>query len=323
MGPGEIAEFAMESEARRAIYPCSFIDERDGKNWDANVQREHRLALAGWYRAFSPELAEQALSQIRVRGCYTAGGVRVNYRVDGTVKSGHWDTSSGNAALNIEVTMQAIGGLPRALRPSEVRGLVMGDDLLLWLYFDRSVDPGAYAAAISAAEHRLGIHPVRGLFADVLCASFCSLGFHRTAEGRLVALPKLGRCFAKLFWTVTPLNGRDPRRMASTVAHAFYPAFHSYGPMRSFLKHHMQVPPLEVDVSEALPYVLREHQLPECSGINWAESLIVKYGLPPDVLSDMTDILTSTPVGVVHHPAVDIMIEQDASDPPDRRGVLC
>lgn len=323
MDPVAIGAFATESENRRASYACSFIDERDGKNWDANVQREHREALAEWYGQISKELREQALQQIKVRGRYTKGRVRVTYVVDGTVKSGHWDTSSGNGILNLEVTMQAMASLPAGLRPVEVRGLIMGDDLILWLFFGHKVCPLTYRDAINAAEQRLGIHPVRGIFGDLLNASFCSMGFYRTSDGSYVALPKVGRCLAKLFWTVTPRAGRDPARLASSIAHAFMPAYHGYRPMRLFLRHHMKVPPLEFsDSIGTFSYVLREFQLPLTNNVLWHECHAVKYGLPPDALDDMQELLDSCPVGVIDHPVVNAMIQQDMSDPPDRRGLL-
>lgn len=322
MSPAEIGEFATESENHRAGFKQSFLDERDGKNWDANVQREHREALADWYAEFSTKLSTMARAQIKVTGKYTKNGVKIGYTIDGTVKSGHWDTSSGNGALNLEITTQAIVRLPVDVRPVEVRGLIMGDDLLLWLYFDRKVSAQAYAVAINTAEQELGIHPVRGIFDDVLQVSFCSMGFYRTTDGGVVALPKLGRMFAKLFWTVTPLQGRCPARLASSIAHAFLPTYNSYRPMREFLKHHMKVPPLEENCMGSYSYVLRDFELPRVDGILWHECNVIKYGITPDSLDQMEEMLERCPTGVIQHPVVDIMIQQDTSDPPDRRGVL-
>ncbi len=321
MSPAELGAFATACEQKRAAHVMSFIDERDGKNWDANVQLEHREALAEWYREFSPALSAQAKAQITVKGNARVG-VKITYDVSGTVKSGHWDTSSGNGALNLEVTIQAILGMPPELKPAAVWGMVLGDDLLLWLYFDRLVEPAQYVAAINKAEATLGIHPVRGLFHDVLNVSFCSMGFYWTNRGQLVAVPKIGRCFGKLFWTVTPLAGRDPQRLASTIAHAFYPTYSGYRPMRQFLKHHMKVAPIETNIDGSLPYVCREFEMPALAGVNWIEGNIVKYGIPPDALADMDQILEECPVGVVDHPVVNQLITQDLSDPPQRRGVL-
>lgn len=325
MNLAEVARFATESEALRGSYKCSVLDERDGKNWDANVQTVHREALAEWYSLIHPTLAKVARANIQVRGTYRKGDFRLTYDVNGTVKSGHFDTSSGNGALNLEVTISAILGLPTKLRPAAVRGLVMGDDLLLWLYFDQVVDFKEYAAAIAALEAGLGIQPVRGLFDNVLNVSFCSLGFYWSHEG-LVAVPKLGRTFAKLFWTVTPLQGRDPARLASTIAASFYPLFHEYAPMREFLRHHMKAPPLEKElVDEHMPYlswIAGEQSLSALSGVHWDSGNQVKYGLLSGTLGDMPDVLNDCPTGLVSHPAVDIMLQQDLSDPPERRGCL-
>lgn len=324
MTPEDLGQFAVESERERANWVDSFLDERDGKNWDANVQTAHRQALVEWYREISQTLYDVASKNIQVKGKYRNKSFKLVYEIDGTVKSGHFDTSSGNGALNIEVTAQAIAGLPKELRPRLVRGLIMGDDLLLWLYFDIVVDPQAYLNAINQLEAKLGINPVRGLFRDVLNVSFCSLGFYHTNTG-IVAVPKLGRVFAKLFWTVTPLMGRDPARLASTIAHSFYPTYHQYRPMREFLKRHMDVAPLEVDqrtwAPSTIPYVCREFGLPRGDGVHWASGNEVKYGLCAGTLEDIGEVLEMGP-GIVQHDVVDIMLREDMSDPPDRRGVI-
>jgi len=325
MTPKQIAAFATAAEIRRSSFPYSFLDERDGKNWDANVQSCHRHALADWYGEVNPLLGELARRGISVRGRYRQGDALITYEVEGTVKSGHWDTSSGNAALNIEVTVRAITSLPLAIRPTEVRGLVMGDDLLLWLFFDSPVEPKDYAAAINKAERALGIDPVRGIFSDVLYVSFCSMTFYWTCNGSLAIVPKMGRTLAKLFWTVTPLQRRDPTRFASTIAHAFYPMYHGFQPMREFLKHHMHAPPLEMGDfnGEGLPYVMRTSEIPRWEGVHWLEGNLAKYDLLPGTLEEMPAILAAVgAAGSVKHPAVDLMIEADMSDPPERRGVL-
>jgi hypothetical protein len=319
MAPHDVADFALESERLRAHYVDSFLDERDGKNWDANVQLCHREALAEFYGRVDSRLQAVATASMRVDGRYCNGNTRIDYHVDGTVKSGHWDTSSGNGALNIEVTAQATASLPVRLRPVRIRALIMGDDLLIWCYFDRRIDPQEYCDAMNCKERELGICPERGVFRDVLNVSFCSSGFYWTKTGSLVFVPKLGRTFGKLFWTVTPLNGRDPQRIASTIAHAFYPALHSYRPMRHFLRHHMKVPPIEVDPSEYQFYIGRWS--PRWEGVQWHEGNIVKYGLLPGTLDDITECLTA-PAVMVNHPAVNVMLRQDNADPRDRRGVL-
>lgn len=322
MNPEEISDFAHECELQRAGWACTLIDERDGKNWDANVQTVHRRALADWYGEIDPTLKMVADANIAVKGTYHWGQFSLRYAIDGTVKSGHFDTSSGNAALNLEVTAQAIAMLPGHLRPKEVRGMVMGDDLLQWLYFDQVIPPKEYCETVSALERELGIHPVRGLFSDIRHVSFCSMGFYTGSHG-VAAVPKIGRMLAKLFWTVTPLNGRDPRRLASTIAHSFYPLYHTYGPMRAFLKEHMKAQPLDCDLTDFMPYILKKNTATwrRAQGINWNDNHVVKYGLCAGVLEDMEELVSEF-TGIIQHPVVDIMLKEDQSDPPGRRGVL-
>lgn len=318
-----ISQFATESEALRARYACSVIDERDGKNWDANVQKPHRLAIAALYESIGGKSwADYVRTGIAVSGSYRdKSGVKVTYHVDGTVKSGHGDTSCGNGFLNREITIQAVVSLPRHLRPVRVRGLIMGDDYIGWLYFDKAVDWQELVRELNKAEAMLGIHPERGLFRQLEHASFISLGFYRGHDGvTFVALPKLGRLFSRLFWTVTDLRGRDARRLASGVAQSFYPLFSTCPAMRDFLKYHMQEPPL--GVSDCNHYYewdkigLKRLPVP----INWDENTVLKYGFP---ISEVTiPIQGAQGCGLLDNYLVREMLREDQSDPAQRRGVL-
>lgn len=321
MDHAEMGDFMTQAENRRRLFSCTWIDERDGKNWDSNIQREHREGACDFYEKLDPVLSRWARAGVAVKGCFRSKfGTSIRYEVDGTVKSGHFDTSSMNGATNREVTMQAVVGLPNTLRPIEVMGLVMGDDYLAWLYFDMEVDPNALRDALDEQESLLGIVPERGLFQDVRNASFISLGLYRSVDGHVVCVPKLGRMFYKLFWTTADLQARDPRRLASGVAAAFYPLYQTYPPARMFLKYHMRVPPLGVNDLE--PYYrwaeLGLTRLPHV--VNWAENHLVKYGLDSLVL-DLTTVLGGEQTaGLCHSEIVDRMYREDVSDPCDRRG---
>lgn len=321
MSHAAIGEFATESERIRKQYKWSVIDERDGINWDSSIQTPHRGAVATAYGDVSPKLSTHALGSIKVKGSalFRDQGVKIFYEVDGTVKSGHWDTSVGSSLLNREVTIAAIIKLPDHLKPKYVRGLVMGDDLIVWLYFDRVVDPTELRQALTANERALGIDPVRGLFDDLRYASYISLGFYKTINGTYLALPKVGRMFAKLFWTVTPLQGRDPRRLAAGVAKQFLPLYASWPPMRQFLKHHMQVEPIE---AHNVFYDFQEMGLKRISDpIPWEENHLVKYGAIASALN-LDEWMEGQGAGLAHHPAVAEMYVTDVADPCDRRGVL-
>lgn len=319
MAHDDISQFVTRAEEERRKYPDSVIDERDGKNWDANVQVCHREALINVYQQLDRSLAAHARSGIRVRGGISIDDVTIRYVVNGTVKSGHPDTSSGNGALNREVTMQAITSLPDHLRPVAVWGLVMGDDYIAWLYFSHRVCRLELCAALNAAEAALGIVPERGLFEDIRHASFISLTFYRGVRGGVIALPKIGRLLSGLFWTVTPLMNRDPTRLASGIAAAFYPLYNTCDFMRKFLRHHMRVPPLEM--TEYLPFYqwaeVGLRRLPE--PINWREEHLIKYGADVTLLDfDLPDDYA----GLAQHPVIDAIIAQDLSDPCDRAGCV-
>lgn len=316
-----IGEFVTESERLRQYYTYSVIDERDGANWDANVQRSHRHAVVDCYEAIDKELGRVARDAIKVRGHYrdVESGTRVAYVVDGSVKSGHWDTSCGNSFLNRDISIRAAVMLNP--RPVLVRGMVMGDDYLAWLYFDQEVDLADIRRQLDSLERELGINPVRGLFSDVRCVSFISLTFYRTASEKYLALPKVGRMFAKLNWTVTDLKGRDPRALASGIARSFLPIYHGWAPMRAFLRHHIQVAP-----DGCLDVFLDWHKNSmkkalKGDAICWEENHLVKYGSWALAL-EPHEWPKEQGAGLVHDPLVDLLYAVDVSDPDSRPGVI-
>ncbi len=323
MNHDAIGQFATESEAIRVKFAFSCLDERDGKNWDANVQVCHRHALINIYESIDAAFGAYAREGVTVSGRFRQrGGGCLAYRVAGTVKSGHFDTSVGNGMLNREVSAQALASLPEPYRPRMVRGLIMGDDYLAWLYFDSEVNLAELRRRLDEAESSLGIHPERGLFLDVRCVSFISLTFYVANEGQVVALPKIGRMLCRLFWTVTDLQGRDPRRLAASVAQAFYPLYSTFPLMRSFLKHHMQLKPLEFSDWEQRkqPFKWWEMTSRLPSPIDWRQNHLVKYG-PVGLLLDEVELPTGPQgAGLAHSKIVDYVYQVDAADPQDRFG---
>jgi hypothetical protein len=314
-----ISEFATVSERLRTDFVDSVIDERDGVNWDSNIQIPHRMAICKVYEQLDKKLADHARSGIEVRGTFRSkDGVFLRYNINGTVKSGHPDTSSGNGLGNREVSAQAIVRLPLSLRPTKVRALVMGDDYIAWLYFAQRVDRKQLHAALDAAESAFGILPERGLFDDLRHASFISLTFYRTIYNTYIALPKVGRLMCGLFWTVTPLEGRDPARFASGIAHSFYPLYSTLPFMRTFLKAHMTVPFL--DICDDHYYAWAEvRQMRLAAPINWTEEHLIKYG-PVAALYDLK--MPDGLAGLAYDPVVEMIYRTDVADPIDRLGCV-
>jgi hypothetical protein len=276
--------------------------------------------LIAVYEQLDEGLAQHATAGINVQGKFAGfGEVRVNYSVEGTVKSGHPDTSCGSGALNREISTQAILNLPMHLKPVRVRALIMGDDYLAWLYFEHPVDAVAVKAALDQEEAKLGIHPERGLFVDIRNASFISLGFYVCVDGTIAALPKVGRLLSRLFWSVTDPCGRPMERLAAGIAEAFYPLYCTYPLMRSFLGHHMKAAPMRGLAEHIYRWnIVGTNRLR--SPINWTENHLVKYGdwavaLPVELELDGY-------FGLCHHPAVSQIYTIDTADPADRLGCV-
>jgi hypothetical protein len=317
MNHEQIGDFATLAEAERGKWVYSHIDERDGKNWDANIQVPHKTALYEIYDALDPRFGAFARRGLEVKGSYKRRNVCIKYRVRGTVKSGHFDTSSGNGFLNREISIQAILALPAHHRPSAVRALVFGDDYLAWHYFNQEVGVEEFMLELNRAERALGIEPERGIFADIRHASFISLTIYIAVDGRCVALPKIGRLLARLMWTTKPLQGRDPKALASGIAQSFWPLYRTYPPLRDFLKHHMQVAPSGDYVGPFYQWL--EHCMTRLPApINWAENHMEKYG-PIESMLDMPTLLSGPQTAaLVNDPIVNMMYRIDVSDPGDR-----
>lgn len=296
-------------------------DERDGKNWDANIQKPHKDLLFEQYSKLNPQLLEHAMHGLDVKGVSNPkDGPKIMYFVMAPVKSGHKDTSSGNAFLNIVLSVDGVLKLPRRLRPKRLRALIIGDDYVAWLYYDREIDWQELYDELNKMEATLGIQPVRGLFDDLRRVSFASLAFYLAKDGTYVAKPKIGRMLTGLFWTCTPLAGRCPKGIARGIAHAFYPTYSTYSPMRAFLRHHMQVSPdLSWDRDDYLKWserLLSKQSVP----IDWNQNHLIKYG--PESLLLQLDFAENQGAGLHHDHIVDIMAEIDCSDPTISRGAV-
>jgi hypothetical protein len=168
--------------------------ERDGKSWDATMQRFHHDLKMRVYRAYSRELAEFVDRGFVATGMAGFPDGVLRYRINGTVKSGHNDTTLGNSLINAMIALEAC-----CILGIEAEILVAGDDLLI----ATAVDP----SQLSAIEATFGIVPDARVFRDYIDVSFIS-GCWLRADGGFKFCPKLGRLFAKLWWTVQPPSAR-------------------------------------------------------------------------------------------------------------------
>lgn len=193
------------------LYPNAYFYERDGKNWDATMQDKH-FDLK--YLAFSvaePEFLAFTRACFDVRGTAKnlRGGDKIKYRLCGTVKSGHNDTSSGNSLINAMIIFEAM-----KLRGLKGRIIVNGDDCLVVLDRKIRVDE------LSDLEKAMGIVPEARVFERWQDVSFLSGIWAPTGDvvHPYAFIPKPGRLLARCFWTVQTMSKKQMQTWAHDVA---------------------------------------------------------------------------------------------------------
>jgi hypothetical protein len=174
--------------------------ERDGVSWDARQQLHHFL-MKYMLCACLPDLVRFMQSCVVVRGNARTGHnlleFAVRYVLDGTVKSGHNDTSFGNSLVNALVLIQSFRGCPH-----NIRILVMGDDCLVAVYGDFDEH------RIANEERACGIDPEYRAFHDYRDVSFASGIWYPTVDGYIFG-PKLGRLLRRLGATTASVSPKQ------------------------------------------------------------------------------------------------------------------
>jgi hypothetical protein len=160
--------------------------ERDGKAWDATMAEFHMRFKTPYYELI-PGLSEFARESFTVT-CYGGRAAKYTYKLCGTTKSGHNDTTLGNSIVNAAIAANAC-----ILLGLRARIIVAGDDLLAKVSWTTS-------DALAELEAQHGITPKAACHRNVESASFISGCFMRCGD-RLRFGPKPGRLLAKLFWT--------------------------------------------------------------------------------------------------------------------------
>lgn len=203
VGSGRNAKFLAEWPGM-CPFDCAVYYERDGKNWDATMSAEHHRVKIELMRSCAPPMAEFVDTCFRVKAIYRNAKTRAvafRYTLNGTVKSGHNDTTSGNTIVNLII-------VSNAMRDLGFRGrcIATGDDLLVQL------DPSSCAArsdlsqvcsALLKREAMYGIKPEGRCFHDIEDSTFVSGRWVRDGVVHRF-LPLMGRLVARLWWTVKP-----------------------------------------------------------------------------------------------------------------------
>jgi hypothetical protein len=207
---------AVASTQRPTFYEC------DGKNWDSTMSEQHMRFKEPFYRRV-PGLYEFARACFTVRGTVGRGDGRFRYKIVGTTKSGHNDTTLGNSIVNASIKVCAM--LTAGLRGHII---VAGDDALIVVEGDEWC-----AEDLASVERKLGIVPVAAKLTDYRAVSFISLCFLRTCDG-FVAAPKPGRLFARLGWTVKNVAAKKRGDYLHSLACGLAPYYRGSVVMRQY-----------------------------------------------------------------------------------------
>lgn len=295
-------DFALWMQNTRARYQRPMYYERDGKNWDATMQRQHHELKKRLYTLVGPRFVEFVDECFRVKFTCRSRSGNLRYWLTGTVKSGHNDTTLGNSVINLCIAYSA-------LRLCGLRGsiLVAGDDLLI------VVDGDFDEHGLASVEATFGIVPEYRKFSshlDVAFVSGCWLG-----DQELVFVPKLGRLLARLWWTVHPPS----QRRLDSYRHSIIAGFATCRDLpiyRAFLSSH--------DANAPLMPVDKRHRF--VFGVSgkcddpWG-AIMTKYELSRAEIADFEALLLALRGERVflRHPVVDKINAVDLADLADRR----
>lgn len=292
--------------------PGAWFYERDGKNWDATQGVEHYRLKRRCYELLDSTTLEVLDQSFRVTcATRTAEGMFV-YLLDGTMKSGHADTTVGNSIVNFLVTYQAL--LDCGLYEADI--IVAGDDCLVAL--PRDFDE----AQLRAAESACGIVPESRKLRSHVDVSFISGVWCENTPGTLAFVPKPGRLLARLFWTVNFPSLRQLDAFRHSIVAGLQ---HSCGGMPvigAFLKANDVSGAGLIETGKRMAYVFKSAVVYDRDTImRW---FCARYGIGPGDISDVETLLLGVTgrVGVVKHGILDRICEVDLADLADRELVL-
>lgn len=282
--------------------------ERDGKNWDATMNRTgHELKLACYaLTSVTRDCLDFIDSGYAVTGVHLSDQGRLKYSLVGTTKSGHNDTTLANSIINAAIAFEACVALGLE---SDI--LVCGDDLLVAVRGDFDHH------ALALAERSFGIIPVYAKFRDYRHVSFISGCWMRRSRGGFAFVPKPGRLLARLFWTVKPPSAKDLRAYVNGVVDGLANSCGSMPIIGAFLRAHR---------TGTVSIASKRY-------MNFATSSVVevardefcsRYGLPLDSVEPTESLLGSLAgmVGLFSCPVLERILECDLCDVGVRADVV-
>jgi len=286
-------------------YPKAMFYERDGKSWDATMNRKHH-EFKKWCYRFADEKVLEAIDEgFSVKGCgvYRKGyaSTTLAYTLVGTTKSGHNDTTLGNSLVNAAIAYEAMSNLG-------LRGdiIVAGDDLLI------VVDGDFDEHALANEESALGITPEYAKFSDYLDVSFISGIWFRDALNKFTFTPKPGRLMRKLFWTVNPPTKKNRDTYMKSIVVGVRSVVGDMPIINKFLEIHE---PEKGEVKQS-QYV---HLVGRGVG-DISEDFKRKYGVTQQEIDSANAFLENNRghVGIIVHPVIDKIVNIDLADVHER-----
>lgn len=296
-GPG-FAGWAKEALRRRSD---AHFYERDGANWDSTMGEHHFELCMGIYSIAGGDLVAYLRRAYTTTQSFRNGRSYLSWRVRGTRRSGHNDTTISNSLVNAGIIASVCGQM--RLRASII---VTGDDALV------AVEGPFDAAEFARLERSHGINPEYRQFRSIYDVSFVSGYWWPGVDGYVFA-PKPGRLLQRLFWTVKDVPLKRRRDFITAVARGLLPTCHSLPIIGIFLRVHV--------ITECAPkFKFNFDDAPQHCSTDIYEHFADRYGVSVVDLRDVEDLIVRAgPVpGLLRHWVVDAIIEKDCGELSER-----
>lgn len=290
-----------------ASNPNTHFYERDGKNWDSTMQRPHLELRLAAYACAGDDFARFVRAGFDVKGKVPRSGLA--YRLRGTVKSGHNDTTLGNSIVNGGIIVEVMWALGLT---GDI--IITGDDALVAISGD--FDEHCFARH----EATFGIVPEYRKFTNPMDVSFISGVWFPSSPSHWAFVPKPGRLLARLFWSVRPPSERARQRYLNSIVLGLRPSCQALPVIAAFLDAHF-------DAAAGTGGVVVDKRLDVWAAGHYQVNPVVlraafcsRYGLTDFQVADAEGLLSSCHglIGLVSHDTLDRIMAVDLADVRDR-----
>jgi hypothetical protein len=289
-------------------YSNPMFYERDGENWDATQNARHFAAKLLLYEVAGRDFVNYMSSAYRVNGTlYSKNKVdAIRYTMNGTVKSGHVDTSIGNGLVNALISATCL--IHHGKKGSII---VTGDDLLVIVEGD--FDVGSFVEF----EKRCGIIPKAGKIDDPERVTFASGVFVPCGNSSWAYIPMPGRNLAKLYWSRKPPGQKRLKNWLYSVSKGM-DALLTVPVVSELIRRNSKEGKLIPIFSEK--YMMRKMAvynpiLPNAA-IAWFRR---RYGFDVKEIERLEELIRSAPRGsIIKDKSFDHMLRLDSTEPDER-----